>query len=346
VGPLEGFSPYDRIGIYHHLGRFPHFVYPIFVLPLFLPLALLGPNAALVLFGVLHVAGFAGLILLWRRLLPVDWRLLALLLPVGFGAAAIHDLCSGNIVTFEALALWFAILLLWRGRSSAFAVWIALAAAPKLLWLGLLPLALLRAREAWRALAFVAAAFLALFGLWILTWQDSFAGWLGNLRVTTTIRYTVFTALRDIDRLLGGEIGGPLLLRWESWGYGLWLIFVGVTSIVLIRRGIGVRSASVFLPLTLLAAWPGNLSYTWLAVLPSAAALVFFLANQGERLLALALTVLLLLPQPLLSWAGLGERFGLGTLVAVLVFWLAFAFVLRRRPWQLEAWLTPAKAVH
>jgi hypothetical protein len=30
----------------------------------------------------------------------------------------------------------------------------------------------------------------------------------------------------------------------------------------------------------------------------------------------------------------------------VLVFWLAFAFVLLRRPWQLEAWLTPAKAVH
>lgn len=192
----------------------------------------------------------------------------------------------------------------------------------------------------------IAAAFLTLFALWILTWQESFAGWLGNLRVTTTIRYTVFTALRDIDRLLGGEIGGSLLLRWESWGYALWLLFVALVVAVLFRRGMGLRSASLFLPLTLLAAWPGNLSYTWLAALPSAAALVFFLAGQGQRWLALALTMLLVLPQPLLYWAGMGERFGLGTLATVLLFWLAFAVVMQRRPQALETWLTPAAAMH
>lgn len=343
VGALEGFNPYDRIGLWRHLGNFPHFVYPIFTLPLFLPLALFDLDAALVLFAVLHVAGFAGLIALWRRLLPVDWRLLALLLPVGFGATAIHDLCSGNIVVFEALALWTAILLLWRGRTTAFSVWIALAAAPKLLWLGLLPLALLHARDAWRALASIGAAFAALFALWVLLWPQSIAFWLGNLRVTTTIRYSFFTGLREIDRLLGGDVGGALLQRWEAWGYGLWLLFVALMLIILIRRGVGLRSASIFLPLTLVAAWPGNLSYTWLAVLPSAAVLVFFLAAQGERLPALALSALLVLPQPLLYWAGMGERFGLGTLVTALVCWLAFACVMLRRAQALESWLTPER---
>jgi hypothetical protein len=341
---LDGFSPYDRVALYAHFGQVPTFVYPLFTLPVFLPLAPFDLTIAKILFAVLHVLGFIGLILLWRRLLPIDWRLLALLLPVGFGATAIHDLCSGNVVTFEALALWLGILLLWQGRTGAFILWAVLAASFKLLWLALLPLVLLGSRNSWRALALTGAGVLALFGLWLLVWQESFAHWLGNLRVTTAIRYNVFTGLRDIDRVLGGEIGGPLWQRWESWGYALWLVFVALFLIVLIKRGLLLRSATLFAPLTLLAVWPGNLSYSWLIALPSAAALVFFLAGQGKRVIAAALAGLLVLPQPLLFWAGMGERFGLGTLATVLVFWLAFAVVMLRRQQELETWLTPARS--
>ncbi|MGE0152599.1 MAG: glycosyltransferase 87 family protein [Reyranellaceae bacterium] len=343
-GALDGLSPYDGIALYYHFGRIPLFVYPVFALPPLLPLALFDEATALALFALLHVAGLAGLVALWRRAVPVDWRLLALLLPVGLGAAAVHNVCSGNVVTFEALALLAGLLALWRGRIGRFALWTVLAAAPKLLWLALLPLALLRDRAAWRLPALALLGFIVALAAWGLLWRDGLEGWLFNLRGTSRIRYSVFTLLRDLDHWAGGGAGGPLLQRWESWGYALWLALIGLVLAVLVRRGLPLRSACLFAPLTLLAAWPANLSYSWLAALPAAAAAVFFLAAQGRRLLALVMAVLLVLPQPVFDWAGLGERFGQGTLATVLAFWLVFAGLMLRCPRALERWLEGAQA--
>ncbi len=338
LGAYEGLSPYDRSAILQQLNETPFFVYPLFAVPLFLPLIAFGLETALVLFGLMHVIGFAGLVLLWRRLLPIDWRLLAVLLPVGFGATAVHDLCSSNVVVFEALALWLGIAALWRGRAGRFAAWISIAAVPKLLWLALLPLTLRRSWSAWRGLAGVATIAVVLFGLWLVVWPQTLLAWLGNVLSTTGIRYNIFTILRDLDHALGGDIGGSPFLRWEFWGYGVWLAFVTAIVLTMLRRQAGLRSLSLMAPLTLLVIWPGNLSYSWLIVLPVAAAAIFFLADRGATMSALLLTFLCVLPQPLFEWAGF-PTFGQITFLTVLVFWVVLTGIILRQGGAFEAWL-------
>lgn len=342
LGVYEGLSPYDRGAILRQLNETPLFVYPLFAVPFFLPLIAFGLETALVLFGILHLIGFAGLVLLWHRLLPIDWRLLAVLLPVGFGAAAVHDLCSSNVVVFEALAVWLGIAHLWRGRVGRFATWTAMASVPKLLWLALLPLALWRSLPAWRAVAATAVGAALLFGCWLLAWPETMLAWLGNVLGTTGIRYNVFTILRDLDRALGGEIGGSPFGRWEVWAYAAWLVFVAAIFLTALRRKAGLRSLSLLAPLTLLAMWPGNLSYSWLIALPCAAAVIFFLAGRGVTVSALLLVLLCVLPQPLLHWAGL--PFGHATFVVVLAFWAVLSGIVLRRGAELESWLGDAGA--
>ena len=344
LGVYEGLSPYDRAAILQQLNETPFFVYPLFAVSLFFPLIPFGLETALILFGILHLIGFAGLILLWRRLLPIDWRLLALLLPVGFGAAAVHDLCSSNVVVFESLAIWLGIAALWRGRIGRFATWIGLASVPKLLWLTLLPLALWRSLSAWRPLAMVGATAGLLFGLWLLAWPATIVGWLSNVLSTTGIRYNVFTVLRDLDHVLGGDIGGSPFLRWEFWGYGIWLVFVAAIVLTMLRRKVGLRSLTLMAPLTLLVIWPGNLSYSWLIVLPVAAAAIFFLADRGATMSALLLTFLCVLPQPLSEWAGF-LAFGQITFLTALVFWAVLIGIILRRGRAFEAWLGSQSAL-
>lgn len=337
LGAYEGLSPYDRSAILQQLNETPFFVYPLFAVPLFFPLIVFELQTALILFGILHLICFAGLVALWRRLLPIDGRLLSLLLPVGFGATAVHDLCSSNIVAFETLALWLGIAALWRERVGRFAAWIGIAAVPKLLWLALLPLALWRSLSAWRALVAVAAIAAFLFGLWLLVWPATVLAWLGNVLSTTGIRYNVFTILRDLDRALGGDIGGSPFGRWEVWAYGGWFVVVAVIFLTTLQRKAGLRSLSLLAPLTLLAVWPGNLSYSWLIVLPVAAAVIFFLAGRGATALALLLALLCVLPQPLLHWAGL--PFGHATFLTVLAFWAVLSAIVLQRGNEFEAWL-------
>lgn len=339
LGAYEGLSPYDRSAILQQLNETPFFVYPLFAVPLFFPLIVFEPQTALILFGILHLICFAGLVALWRRLLPVDWRLLTLLLPVGFGATAVHDLCSSNIVAFETLALWLGIAALWRERVGRFAAWIGIAAVPKLLWLALLPLALWRSLSAWRALVAVAAIAAFLFGLWLIVWPATMLAWLGNVLSTTGIRYNVFTILRDLDHVLGGDIGGAASGRWEVWAYGIWLLFVAAIFLTVLRQKVGLRSLSLLAPLTLLVIWPGNLSYSWLVVLPVAAAVIFFLAGRGATASALLLALLCVLPQPLLDWRSLGLAFGQITFVTILVFWAVLNGIVLRRGGEFETWL-------
>lgn len=342
LGAYEGLSPYDRGAILQQLNEAPFFVYPIFALPLFMPLIIFGPKTALILFGILHLICLAGLVALWRRLLPIDWRLLVLLLPVGFGGASVHDLCSGNVVAFESLALWLGVAALWRGRPRRFAALIGIAAMPKLLWLALLPLALWRSLSAWRSPAAVIALAVALFGGWLLLWPIGLLQWLGNMLSTRGVRYNVFTILRDLDHALGGDVGGPPWLRWEAWVYAAWLAVVVVVLIMTLRQRAGMRSLSLLAPLTLLAVWPGNLSYSWLVVLPVAAAVVFFLASRGSTAFALLLALLCILPQPLLDWSGFGLAFGQGTFITILVFWVVLSGIVLRNGEAFETWLCGA----
>lgn len=339
LASLQAISPYDLQTITAQFQVGALFVYPLFTLPLFYPLLAFDPDTALLLLALLRLACLAGLVRLWSRLLPVDWRWQLVFLPVGLGGAAVHDLCSANVVAFEALALWLGIGALWRGGVGSFAGWIGVAALPKLSWLALLPLALQQARSAWRAIALVLGAAAALFALWIALWPDSFGQWFAHTRMTATFRYNIFTLLRTVVAMLGGDVTGAYVTRIEAWGYGLWIGLVALVLLQALRRGIGLRSLTLLALASLLAVWPGNLSYSWLPLLPLVPVVAFFLSRNGMSMAGLMLAVLCLWPQPLLDWTGPGNVMGQGAFVAVAALWASLAVIVARWPDAFEAWL-------
>jgi hypothetical protein len=344
----DGINPYDRAAVIARFGHPIHFVYPPYALPVFLPLALFDFPTARLIYFVLQLGALAGLVFLVRRLLPIDWRLLALLLPAGLGGTLLRDLCGANTVIFESLLLWLAIAMLWRGRAKEAALALFVAALPKLLWLALLPLLLLhRSLAAWRNLAIAGLATLALWALWLAVSFETFWRWLVNVRVTTGFRNNLFTMLRWLDEAAwGGAVGGPLLARWEAWGYGLWLALVGAVFVVALRRQPGLRTLSLFALLSLLAVWPGNGLYSFVPVLPIAAAVIFFLAGSGKHFAALALAGFCLLPEQVYLLLHIGFPYFHVTTLMVLAVWAVFAILILRQRQALEAWLTPAKATH
>jgi hypothetical protein len=331
-GALEGLSPYDRTAIIDRFGNPIHFVYPLYALPAFLPLALFDFATARAIYLLAQLAALAGIIAIAHRSLRIDWRWLSLLLPAGFGATTLHDLCSGNTVIFESFFLWLAIAMLWRRRADGFALALFLAALPKLLWLMLLPLLLHRSVVAWRSFFTAAIGVLLVWTIWFATSSDTLWRWLSNVRATTGFRTNVFTILRWFDEAWGGTVGGPLLQRWETWGYGLWIALVGAVFALALRRGVGFRTLSLFAPLSLLAVWPGNGVYSYVPLLPIAAALIFFLAGRGHPLAALTLTVLCLLPEQVFFLPDTGLPFFHATTLVVLVFWASFAVLILRQP--------------
>lgn len=339
LASLQDISPYDLQTISARFHVDALFVYPLFVLPLFYPLLAFEPDTALLVLALLRLVCLGGVLTLWARLLPVGWRSQLLFLPVGLGAAAVHDLCSANVVAFETLALWLGIGALWRGSAGRFAGWIGVAALPKLLWLALLPLALRHGRKAWRVVVLVLGVAAALFAVWIAVWPESFGQWFAHARMTATFRYNMFTLLRSIVAMLGGDVTGDYVGRIEAWGYGLWIGLVGLVLLRAVRRGVGLRSLTLLALASLLAVWPGNLSYSWLPLLPLVPVVAFFLAANGMTAAALMLAALCLWPQPLLDWTGPGNVMGQGAFVAVAALWASLAVIVARWPAAFEAWL-------
>ena len=343
----EGINPYDRAAVIARFGHPIHFVYPLYALPVFLPLALFDFPTARLIYFVLQLGALAGLVFIVRRLLPVDWRLLALLLPAGFGGTLLRDLCGANTVLFESLLLWLALAMLWRGRANGVALALFVASLPKLLWLALLPLLLLhRSPAARRSFAIAGFAVLALWALWLAVSFETVWRWLVNVRVTTGFRNNLFTMLRWLDEAWGGAVGGPLLERWEAWGYGLWLALVGAVFVLVLRRQPGLRTLSLFALASLLAVWPGNGLYSFVPALPIAAAVIFFLAGNGKHFAALALAVFCLLPEQAYLLLHIGFPYFHVTTLMVLAVWAVFASLILRQPQAFEAWLTQTRATH
>jgi hypothetical protein len=338
-GAVDGVDPYLREAILAHSGKDIHFLYPIYALPVFLPLIAFDFDTARVIYALLQLAAVIGMGWIACRLLPVERWALLLFLLVGFGAVLLRDLCSANTVIFEALLLWLAIAALWRLRAERFLVWLFLAALPKLLWLALAPLLLHRAVNGWRTLLKGALIGAALLGLWLAVAPQTVLHWLINVRATTHFRLNVFTAARWIDEASGGAIGGPLLGRWETWVYAAWIALVVGVLVVALRRGIGLRTLSLFAPLSLLAVWPGNSAYSWVPLLPVAVTVIFFLAQSGRPGAAAALTFLCVLPQQLFLLSGIGFAYQHTVMGTVLVLWLALAALVLGRPQALETWL-------
>jgi hypothetical protein len=338
-GAVDGVDPYLREAILAHSGKEIHFLYPIYALPVFLPLIAFDFDTARMIYALLQLAALIGMGWIACRLLPVERWALLLFLPVGFGAVLLRDLCSANTVIFEALLLWLAIAALWRLRAGRVLVWLFLAALPKLLWLLLAPLALHRTMAGRRALLNGALIGFALMTLWLLVAPQTLLHWLTNVRATTHFRLNVFTVGRWIDEASGGAIGGPLLGRWETWVYAAWIALVVGVLVVALRRGIGLRTLSLFAPLSLLAVWPGNSAYSWVPLLPVAVTVIFFLAQSRRPGAAVALTFLCVLPQQLFLLSGIGFAYQHTVMGTVLVLWLALATLVLGRPQALETWL-------
>ena len=117
-----GLDPYQRSALDAVAGRqVPgRFLYPPVTLWAFRPLTMLDLRSAKLLFFSLKCLALAALLVIWIKHfnpLPEHAWLLAAVGLLGFGRPAELDLRTGNISTFEQLALWSAFLCYLRGRA-------------------------------------------------------------------------------------------------------------------------------------------------------------------------------------------------------------------------------------
>lgn len=121
------------------------FAYPPATAHLFRPFTLLAYPYAYLAWLALKLGALAALVLVWRRLVPLDASGGTVLFGLLAFAGAIHqDLLTGNVSLFEQLLLWGGVLALVRGHDYAFAALVAVAAQLKLTpvaFLAVLPLA-------------------------------------------------------------------------------------------------------------------------------------------------------------------------------------------------------------
>lgn len=148
-------------------------LYPPLVLQAYRPWAALSPglrdHGAQLLWSLLKLAAIAGLILLWRRFVPIRAdapHLLFFLLA--YGDPFLVDLRAGNMAALEQLLLWTGLALFAAGKGAGFGLAVAAAAQPKLMPVAFLPLALLRRRPDWKGFSAGTAAFAAIFSLNLL----------------------------------------------------------------------------------------------------------------------------------------------------------------------------------
>lgn len=132
----RGDNPYDIHQI-RESGRSPHllgFYYPLATLNLLRPLGHMDYVDAYRVWFALKVLALAALLMIWKRFfLPKpDWLFLIVAL-LGFQAATVWDLKTGNVTVFEQLWLWAGFAFLARARATAFVVCIVIASLAKLL---------------------------------------------------------------------------------------------------------------------------------------------------------------------------------------------------------------------
>ena len=141
----EGGNPYDLAELARHSdGRVTHpFLYPLAAMPLLRAFALLPFAIARIAWLVLKLLLLVGIVRLWReRLLrDVDPLLIGFVLVLGFDAALIWELESGNITIIEQVLLWGGLACFLRRRYALFAALVVAASLIKLtliVFLGLL----------------------------------------------------------------------------------------------------------------------------------------------------------------------------------------------------------------
>ena len=199
---ISGGDPYARgypVEIGFVTGALP-FVYPPPALVIFAPFTVLPESAAIVAWLALELAATVALVGTWRRFAPVprDGRL-GLVLLFAFNGALYTALASGNVVVFEALALFVGFDALLRDRPGRFAALVVAAGALKLVplvWLG--ALLVWGGPRRWRSLGLALGAVIALAALtWALSpaYANAAVAQFDERRWTNP---TLLAALRDL----------------------------------------------------------------------------------------------------------------------------------------------------
>ena len=150
----SGGNPYDIAKIREASGykRLLGFYYPLSTLYLVRPFGHISYVNAHRLWLALKVLALVALLFVWKRyfLANVDGVLLLVVALLGFQAATVWDIKSGNITIFEQMWIWIGLALLIRGKTTEFVVCVVLASIAKLFPLAFL---LLLFHPAWRSRA-------------------------------------------------------------------------------------------------------------------------------------------------------------------------------------------------
>ncbi|RJP31320.1 MAG: hypothetical protein C4547_15615 [Phycisphaerales bacterium] len=162
----RGGDAYDRAELVREAGHpvFP-FVYPHHTMVFFSTFARWDVAEAKAVYFTAKVGCAAALCTLWLVVfVPRPGRLWFLaFVMLGYNAALLRDLVTGNVVTFEQLLLWLGIAALVSGRSGWFCAAVVASAQFKIMGILLLVLAFVRGRSSgWRAVSIGGACTVAL----------------------------------------------------------------------------------------------------------------------------------------------------------------------------------------
>lgn len=94
------------------------FRYPLIILYLFWPLTWFSYETAWCIWLGLKLAALGGLLVVWRRIFlrDTDGLLMSFAILLGFNAAVVYDVITGNKTTYEQLLLWLGFAALVRSR--------------------------------------------------------------------------------------------------------------------------------------------------------------------------------------------------------------------------------------
>ncbi|HKQ19977.1 MAG TPA: glycosyltransferase family 87 protein [Candidatus Eisenbacteria bacterium] len=180
----SGADPYSLDDLSQLAGRqieLPY-LYPPFTLAIFYPFTYLPPADAARLWLVLQSALVFLLIRIWSRQyaprVPVGWLIVVTLL--GFNAAALWGLRTGNVVLVEVALLWLGFSAYARGKLIPAALLISLAGAFKLLPLAFLSIIALGPDRTVRKVAAIGAG-AAVLALLLLATGDLTSRWASAL---------------------------------------------------------------------------------------------------------------------------------------------------------------------
>lgn len=230
VALRQGLDPYRLESLAAVAGKHVPlpFLYPPAALAMFAPFAALPLATATVAWLALKVVLSVALVALWRRVFLPETGLVTLILAsvLGFNAALVTDLRSGNVAIIEGLVLWIAFACYARDRRWPFAILVAVASSLKLLPIAFLALLLVPSRRT-RAAPGPLVASLGLFGAIAFlpaAWGASWPGVLfaGAPAVRPHGEFNP-SALGMFDSFFGGPPGigagfpDPAILLWAAY---------------------------------------------------------------------------------------------------------------------------------